>query len=63
MIVKYKCSSCGEITTILEFDRTKIKDAITCPFCGGTATKQLSKPSVRYKGDGFTKAKVIDDDG
>jgi putative FmdB family regulatory protein len=51
----YRCVECNkEYSLYIAYTDTKTKPE--CPHCGGLRyAKKIQKPSVIYKGDGFTK--------
>ena len=49
----YKCAQCGEIQQLtIPYDARDSE--LGCPFCEGRMMRQLSAPSVHFKGEGWT---------
>lgn len=44
-LYEYRCSSCGEVTTVLRA-ATDSQAAVTCEICGERAARIVSRPSV-----------------
>ena len=47
----YKCSNCNKIIEITH--SMKDKEKRFCKFCGGELERQISKPTIVFKGSGF----------
>ncbi|WP_022850781.1 FmdB family zinc ribbon protein [Limisalsivibrio acetivorans] len=51
-IYEYKCSSCGEVTEMME-KITSDQNQKECPKCGGEASRIMSVTSFQLKGGGW----------
>ena len=54
----FKCKNCGEVR---ENVAASIEDKIQkCPSCGGESVRQISSPTLKFKGGGWTTRKPVE---
>ncbi len=47
----YRCESCGDVFEV-EHGMTE-RPEVTCPVCGGNASKVFSASGIKFEGSGF----------
>ena len=50
-LYEYRCSKCSN--TFEKIQKFSSKPRAKCPECGGAGKRQLSAPSIRFKGTGW----------